>query len=410
MFISETNRRIEVKDEYDVIVAGGGIAGISAALAAIRQGKRVLLVEREFLLGGLATLGLITIYLPICDGNGTKVYHGIAEELLHLSISEGAEVPLPEAWQKYFRGEPTAQAERADKRAECRYNATLFAMLAEKKLLDEGVEILFGTLVADVAVTDGKITHIIVENKSGRYAIGAHSVVDATGDCDVAQRAGAHCVTYSKGNALAAWYYRGTEKNANELTPLGVLDVPTGNALEEGLTDKTEYSFSGLCGKELSEQVTIAHKNILKHFLCRGKLSDKHTINSVATIPQIRMTRRIVGDYAMDTIDDFKHFDDSVGLFSNWKQRGPIYELSFRTLYSVNIKNLICAGRNISVTDAMWDITRVIPVCAVSGEAAGVAASMTDEFRNISIMDLQDKLINNGIKLHIDSIENSSVV
>ena len=78
---------LEVKDSYDVIVAGGGIAGISAALAARRQGARVLLIEREYMLGGLATLGLITIYLPLCDGEGHLVSRGIAEELLHLSIS-----------------------------------------------------------------------------------------------------------------------------------------------------------------------------------------------------------------------------------------------------------------------------------------------------------------------------------
>ncbi len=409
MFITEISRNIQVKDSYDVIIAGGGIAGISAALAARRQGKKVLLIEREFLLGGLATLGLITIYLPICDGKGRRVCHGISEELLQLSISEGAEMPLPEAWRKNFAGEATTQSERSIKRAECRYNASLFAMLAEKKLIEEGVEILYGTLVADVSVNKDKITHIIVENKSGRYALAAYSVVDATGDCDVARQANAQTVEFAQGNKLAAWYYRGTEGVANDLIQLGILDVSDGDRGEDKtdeLPDTKQYSFSGLCGKELSEQVTIAHKNILQHFLAGGKLTDTHTINTVATIPQIRMTRRIVGEYEMDITEDFTYFDDSVGLFSHWYKRGSVFELPFRSLYSANIKNLICAGRNISVTDAMWDITRVIPVCAVSGEAAGVAASMTDDFKEISILDLQRKLKENGVKLHIDEIEN----
>ncbi len=69
-------------DQYDVAVCGGGIAGIAAALSAARTGARTILVEREYVLGGLATLGLIVIYLPLCDGSGVQMSGGIAEELL----------------------------------------------------------------------------------------------------------------------------------------------------------------------------------------------------------------------------------------------------------------------------------------------------------------------------------------
>ena len=79
-------------DSYDVAVCGGGFAGISAALASARLGKKTVLFEREFILGGLATAGLVTIYLPLCDGMGRQVSFGIAEELFHLSISMGADV------------------------------------------------------------------------------------------------------------------------------------------------------------------------------------------------------------------------------------------------------------------------------------------------------------------------------
>lgn len=83
---------------YDVIVCGGGVAGISAALAAARQRKKVLLIEKEYMLGGLATEGLVTVYLPLCDGVGNQVSYGIAEELLRLSIKYGAERDYPENW------------------------------------------------------------------------------------------------------------------------------------------------------------------------------------------------------------------------------------------------------------------------------------------------------------------------
>ena len=112
------------------------------------------------------------------------------------------------------------------------------------------------------------------------------------------------------------------------------------------------------------------------------------------------MTRRICGEYTMDDTEMHQEFYDSIGLIGDWRKKGPIYEIPFRTLYSKKIKNLITAGRSISVTDAMWDITRVIPVCAVTGEAAGIAASISDDFSKLDINVLQNKLKNNGVKLH----------
>ena len=85
------NANSDNANRYDIAVCGGGFAGISAALAAARQGKRTLLLEKQFLLGGLGTAGLITIYLPLCDGFGHQVSFGIAEELLRLSIKHSYE-------------------------------------------------------------------------------------------------------------------------------------------------------------------------------------------------------------------------------------------------------------------------------------------------------------------------------
>ena len=87
-------------------------------------------------------------------------------------------------------------------------------------------------------------------------------------------------------------------------------------------------------------------------------------------------------------------------MFSDWRKPGPVYELPFGTLHGGRIRNLIAAGRCISGTDAMWDITRVIPVCAVSGEAAGIAAAMSDDMNAIDIAELQKKLRAAGVKLH----------
>lgn len=91
MYITEPEREIPVIGEYDVAVCGGGVAGVAAALAAARHGAKVLLIEKQFALGGLATLGLVTVYLPLCDGLGKQVSFGIAEELLRVSIGHGWE-------------------------------------------------------------------------------------------------------------------------------------------------------------------------------------------------------------------------------------------------------------------------------------------------------------------------------
>ena len=85
-------------NSYDVIVIGGGTAWISAALSAARTGAKTLLAEATYLLGGLASAGLVTYYLPLGDGDGAQLCRGIAEELLLLAVSEGSESPIPEAW------------------------------------------------------------------------------------------------------------------------------------------------------------------------------------------------------------------------------------------------------------------------------------------------------------------------
>ena len=124
-YFTEKARRLPICTKYDIAVVGGGIAGVSAALSAARRGKKVLLLERMFALGGLATLGLITVYLPLCDGNGKQVSFGIAEELLKLSIRYGFEADNPDTWLKPGKGEHGKQ------RYQVRFNAQVFSVLME---------------------------------------------------------------------------------------------------------------------------------------------------------------------------------------------------------------------------------------------------------------------------------------
>ena len=125
---------------------------------------------------------------------------------------------------------------------------------------------------------------------------------------------------------------------------------------------------------------------------------------TIATIPQIRMTRKLVGQYTLSDKEAHTYFEDSIGMVSDWKRRGPIYEVPFRTLYNSTIKNLICAGRCTSVNETMWDIMRVIPCCAVTGQAAGTAAAMTDDFTTLAVDQLQAQLVKDGVVLHVGDI------
>ena len=379
---------------FDVAVCGGGVAGISAALAAAREGKKVVLFEKEYMLGGLGTAGLVTIYLPLCDGFGHQVSFGIAEELLKLSISYGAEDRYPKNWL-----DGVGTKTEKDNRYEAQYNAQLFAILAEKLLLENNVEIMYGSYVVDVSVKNNRIETLFVQNKSGKSAYQIRSVVDATGDCDIAAFARIPTETFKQGNVLAAWYYF-TGQNGYRLQSVGACDVPeeerTGNEEKPLISNR----FSGLDGEEISKMMCLSHEKTLEHWLKKRETDPTAVISTIATIPQIRMTRKIVGEYELAHSEMHTYFEDSIGMVSNWKKRGPIYEVPFRTLYNKKIKNLIAAGRCTSVNETLWDVMRVIPCCAVTGQAAGTAAAMTDDFSALRVSELQKRLQSKGVALH----------
>ena len=387
----------KVTASCDVLVCGGGFGGISAALAAARLGKKVILLEKQFILGGLGTAGLVTIYLPLCDGCGKQVSFGIAEELFHLSISMGYEDKYPDNW---LDSQDPARRTEKDKRFEVQYNPQFFAILAEQLLLKHGVTILYGTYAVGVSKAEDKIDAVIIENKSGRQAISVKSVVDATGDCDIAYFADAPTDTFKQGNVLAAWYYSLGQKGY-KLNIVGFADVPDSQKTETNKVDLlVAKRFTGLDGAELSEMTQLSHASTLNHILTRRASDETWVPTSIATTPQVRMTRRIVGESTLDDAQVHTYFEDSIGMVSDWRKRGPIYEVPFSTLYSGKVKNLITAGRCTSVTDSMWDIMRVIPCCAVTGEAAGVAAAISQDFSQLDVKQVQEILVHNGVVLH----------
>ena len=182
--ILEPARRIPVSGTADVVIAGGGIAGVAAAVAAAREGASVCLLERTCSLGGLATLGNVIIWLPICDGLGHQVMAGIPEELLKLSVRDLQQDNMT----ANFRGLPAcwhdngSLSERASVRYQVSFNPSSYLLALEEWVMKAGVKLMYDTRLCAAQTENGQITHLVVENKSGRRAIACRTVIDATGD------------------------------------------------------------------------------------------------------------------------------------------------------------------------------------------------------------------------------------
>lgn len=377
--------------QCDVAVAGGGIAGIAAALSAARLGADVVLVEREYLLGGLATLGLIAIYLPLCDGCGRQVSRGICDELFWLSIRHGPAGRVPDAWLS-----PHSAASRSKQRMKVQYDPQLFALSAENLLREAGVRILYGSAVCAARCRDGAVAELILENSAGRTALQADAVVDATGDATICHLAGEQMARCTQKNRLTAWYYS-LLGGQNRLHILGESDEHA--ALHEPAAAQLGGEiFDGLDPWQLSAALGRAHEVQRRAFLAEGGVTDAHALTTLPTLPQLRMTRRLVGASQPGQSIANTLQSDSVGLVADWRKPGTVYELPLGSLQGVTNRNLWAAGRCISVQDDLWDVTRVIPAAAVTGEAAGIAAAAGEAA-------VQPTLRGRGVPLHFCEIE-----
>lgn len=394
-FITET-KKTPVCGEYDVVVAGGGVAGVAAALSAARNGAKVLLLEKTTVLGGLATAGLVILYLPICDGEGHKVAGGLSEELLHASIKYGYD-SLPDAW----RDQPM-EADTKE-RYQTVFNAPAFVYALDELVKEAGIKLLLDTVVCDVVMEDGVCKAVIVENKSGRQAYACKAVVDATGDSDVMFQAGAPTVDGE--NTLAYWAYCQCDNNENVFRPGGYppkyvkvmsLGLADARDLPEGLS-----KYHGISVEEVTRFLLTGRELALK----RLKKDPSLVYTSFPSQAQFRMTRRIDGMHTLSQMDAGIHYEDSIGLASLMNISGPVYEIPFRMLCSANIKNIFAAGRMISGGGGGWSTIRGIPTCAVTGQAAGTAAMLYASKGEVNVKELQDVLVKDKAILFMTDVE-----
>jgi hypothetical protein len=400
--------QVPIEGEYDVLVVGGGVAGVSAALAARRSGCSTLIVEKSVMLGGLATLGLIAYYLPLCDGKGRQVIGGIAEELLHLSIKYGYDT-LPEAWRSGNGGADAGGRYRTV------FSPAAFAVALDEVVEQEGIDVLFDTVFCRPVMEDGTCRGIIVENKSGRVGYRGRVVVDTSGDADVMARAGAECADGS--NWLSYWAYFTDLDRMGKAVESG--DVRLGIDLRAFGVSLGKESLPGEPGAYRgidAAQVTrfiLDGRRLLRKVLRDGGRKEQ----SLLTIPgmaQFRTTHRIRGTYELTQRDVFRRFDDSVGCTGDWRKAGPVYEIPYRTLISRGIKNIITAGRSIASAGDAWEVTRVIPPASLTGQAAGTAAALAARdgcaLDQVPIGELQRALAGAGVMVHWQERDHESEV
>ncbi len=398
------NNRDHYSKFCDVLVAGGGIAGVASALASARMGLHTILVEKTIILGGLATSGLILVYLPLSDNKGNQVTFGIAEELLHASIKYGPG-DIPSDWKN-----PETQS-----RYMVWFSPASFALALDKLLIDSGVEIWLDTLICDSVTKDEHIIGVEIENKSGRGFIGAKSIIDATGDADVVFRAGAPCI--EKDNWLSIWAIEASldiaqksvsEKSGsalNKLRSLGGSDVGIG--APDGIR-----KYYGTKGKDVTEFVLEGRKLLREFYEKEQKRLNRKDIFPI-TLPsmaQFRTTRRIDGIKTISNGDEFKHFDDCVGMVADWRDGKNIWEIPYYTLVPKGIKGILTAGRCISANDEAWQVMRVIQASAHTGEVAGVASAMSVKLDTtpdkLDIRMLQKELLLRDFLLNINKLDN----
>lgn len=397
----ERSERLPVRRGYDVVVAGGGVAGAAAALSAVRNGKTALLLERSFMLGGLATAGLINFFVPMCNGRGTQIVFGMAEEMLRLSIAYGYDT-LPHEW---LNGQPT---EKTDRRYVTTYSAQIFALVLASLLQDEGVDILMDCYASEPVMDGTRCRGLVVQSKSGREFIPAEMVIDTTGDADILFRAGVPTIqgrnffTYIA-HAITLDSCRKAADTANIASAFarrcgGVASLYGGNQPP----DVPLYR-----GTDLDDINDYLRRNqrLLLDRLRREPRRSRDVI-TLPTMPQFRTTRRLDGDYTLKETDCYKHFDDSVAAINDFDRRDFLYEVPLRTLTRRGFGNLLTAGRSASGEGYGWDLLRVIPPAILTGQVTGLVAAMAlddgCDVADVNIRELQRRLELANVPIHFD--------
>jgi len=412
--LMEPARRTPVLGEYQVVVLGGGPAGIAAAVACARAGRSTLLVERYGFLGGMGTAAGVTNFCGLhanVHGEIRQVVHGVADDLLQrIAALDGLNEPHA------LFGKTVAQA----------YDTAAYKIAADELLAAAGVQVLFHALAAGVLMErSGRLQALLVETRSGRRAVLGRAFIDCSGDGDLAAWAGAR---YEKGDGAGHMLYPSTMFRINGVDPQragkawetipglmaqaeaagrwrfprkGAIVRPQKSGIEwrvnlTQLANAEGDAMDGTDALELSAAEMLGRRQIasVAGFLKEVPGFEAAYIVDIAPQVGIRETRRVHGHYMLTERDvlDCASFDDTIGV-NGWplelhlkgdvefrwpkipESRG-FNQLPYRMIVPPGFDNLWVAGRCASMTHEAQSAARVTGACFVMGQAAGAAADL----------------------------------
>lgn len=408
--------------KYDIVVVGGGFAGAAAAIAAGREGKKVLIIEKYNCFGGAAIYDLVNPFMKYwttVNGVRKDLSAGIFSEIMNSLRAENA----------ICRHDPKC------------FNEEVLKLILNRMVIDAGVEILFQTYVTDVIKEDGKIIGIKISNVSGNSIINADYFIDATGDANLSALAECPYMKGRKGDNMCqpmTLCFRVANVNHSlffqhrrEIEPLylkfqaeGKIKNPRENVLVfytvlDGIlhfNSTRVVKLDPTNAEEVTKAEILAREQVfeLYNFLKDNFEAMKDSV-LISTGIQIgvRESRMIEGDYIL-TKDDllaFTRFEDGIaacnydidihspdgsGTSHYFFPEGEYYTIPYRCLTPKGVDNLLVAGRCVSADHDAQASLRIMPVCCTLGEAAGVAAAIACETKSttraIDVQKLRQKL------------------